>query len=200
MPIRNPFRRTPGVEVVDDAAERKNAANSGTKPLQIKEPTEYKLSAFANGEAYFLAFQVKYLYDILESPESSKRERALQHFARELRLLPEILYLSIQDARSTASLQEHRPSSADERVPEEGFEDVGLNDEPKPQPKKRSIFSRFGDSHDADAAKEERPASSHHHFTFTGRKRAQSGQGSELKSMSKPSTPQPPTAEAVEAR
>jgi hypothetical protein len=86
-------------------------------------------------------------------------------------------------------------------VPEEGgFEDVGLNDEPKPQPKKRGIFARFGDSHDADAAKEDKPAS-HHHFTFTGRKRAQSGgQGSEMKSMSKPSTPQPPTAEAVEAR
>ena len=44
MPIRNPFRRTPGVEVVDDAAERKNDVNAGTKPLQIKEPTEYKLS------------------------------------------------------------------------------------------------------------------------------------------------------------
>ena len=100
-----------------------------------------------------------------------------------------------------ASLQERRPESAGEGVPEEGaFEEVGLNDEPRqPQPKKRSIFARFGDNHDADAAKEEKPAG--HHFNIMGRKRAQSkGEGSEMKSMSKPSTPQPHTAEAVEAR
>ena len=97
-----------------------------------------------------------------------------------------------------SSLQERRPGSQDGNVPEEGFEEVGLNDESRPlPPKKRSIFSRFGDSNDGEAAKEEKPAG-HHHFSFTGRKRAQSGQGSELKSMSKPSTPQPATE--VEAR
>jgi hypothetical protein len=88
-------------------------------------------------------------------------------------------------------------------VPEEGtFEEVGLNDEPKqqPQPKKRGIFARFGDNHDADTTKEDKPAG-HHHFNFTGRKRAQSkGEGSEMKSMSNSSTPQPPAAEVVEAR
>jgi hypothetical protein len=41
MPIRNPFRRTPGAEVVD---ETKSADSAATKPLPIKEPTEYKLS------------------------------------------------------------------------------------------------------------------------------------------------------------
>ena len=44
MPIRNPFRRAPGVGVVDDGADGNNANNVGVKPLQIKEPTEYKLS------------------------------------------------------------------------------------------------------------------------------------------------------------
>jgi hypothetical protein len=49
MPIRNPFRRTAGQEgVLDDrtASDRQaqNIAGSGAKPLQIKEPTEYKLS------------------------------------------------------------------------------------------------------------------------------------------------------------
>lgn len=101
-----------------------------------------------------------------------------------------------------SSLQERRPESAGSRVPEEGaFEDVGLNDEPRQQtqPKKRGIFARFGDSHEADAAKEDKPG--HLHFNFTGRKRAQSkGEGSEMKSMSKPSSPQPPSQEAVEAR
>lgn len=82
---------------------------------------------------------------------------------------------------------------------EEGFEDVGLNDEPKPQ-KKRGIFSRFGDSDNKDSTQDERPSSSHHHFTFTGRKRAQSGQGSELKSMGNPGPQKQATEVPVEAR
>lgn len=50
MPLRNPFRRAGGVEVLDDsqrpAAERgaQNTAVAGSRPLQIKEPAEYKLS------------------------------------------------------------------------------------------------------------------------------------------------------------
>jgi hypothetical protein len=81
-------------------------------------------------------------------------------------------------------MQQGRPSESADRVPEEGFEDVGLNDEPKPQPKKRGIFARFGDS-SADGKSEEK--ASGHHFSLTGRKRAESGQGAELKSMSRPS-------------
>lgn len=50
MPIRNPFRRAGGAEIVDDGqrgpaeAGFKTTAVTGSKPLQIKEPTEYKLS------------------------------------------------------------------------------------------------------------------------------------------------------------
>ena len=50
MPIRNPFRRAPGAEALDDgqrdAAERgfQNTAIGGPRPIEIKEPTEYKLS------------------------------------------------------------------------------------------------------------------------------------------------------------
>jgi hypothetical protein len=91
-------------------------------------------------------------------------------------------------------MQQPRHSESHEQVPEEGFEEVGLNDEPKPQPKKRSIFSRFGDNNHANEKTEERPGSSHH-FSLTGRKRAESGAGSELKPMPKPSTEAP-----VEAR
>jgi hypothetical protein len=69
---------------------------------------------------------------------------------------------------------------------EEAFEDVGLNDEPKP--KKKSIFARFADSsNDAPipAAENDRPPSAHQHhgFHLPGRKRGQSGQGSELGSL-----------------
>ena len=95
-------------------------------------------------------------------------------------------------------MQERRIESRDD-VTEEGFEDVGLNDEPKPV-KKRGLFARFGDSNSTDAAQEERPTSGHHHFNFTGRKRAQSGQGSELKSMDRTMSPKPTTEVPVESR
>jgi hypothetical protein len=100
--------------------------------------------------------------------------------------------LDVRRSRATprSSMQQHRDSTDQPAVPEEGFEDVGLNDEPKPLPqKKRGIFSRFGDNnnHADDKKQEERPTSSHH-FSLTGRKRAESGNGSELKPMPRPST------------
>ncbi|KAF3053069.1 hypothetical protein E8E11_000170 [Didymella keratinophila] len=100
--------------------------------------------------------------------------------------------LDVRRSRATprSSLQQGRPSESTDRVPEEGFEDVGLNDEPKPAPKKRGIFSRFGDNNNADNKTEERPSSGHH-FSLTGRKRAESGKGEELKPMGRPSTDVP---------
>ncbi|KAF2131742.1 hypothetical protein P153DRAFT_286469 [Dothidotthia symphoricarpi CBS 119687] len=98
--------------------------------------------------------------------------------------------LDVRRSRATprSSMQQHRPNSANP-VPEEGFEDVGLNDESKPVPqKKRSIFARFGDNSSNDK-QEERPTSGHH-FSLTGRKRAESG-GAELKPMSKGSSETP---------
>lgn len=87
-------------------------------------------------------------------------------------------------------MQQGRPSESTDRVPEEGFEDVGLNDEPKPAPaKKRGIFSRFGDNNNADSKQEDRPSG--HHFSLTGRKRAESGKGEELKPMGRPSSDVP---------
>jgi len=95
--------------------------------------------------------------------------------------------LDVRRSRATprSSMQQHRDSTDQPAVPEEGFEDVGLNDEPKPQPqKKRGLFARFGDNnnHSDDKKQEDRPTSSHH-FSLTGRKRAESGAGSELKPM-----------------
>ncbi|KAF3043484.1 hypothetical protein E8E12_009508 [Didymella heteroderae] len=100
--------------------------------------------------------------------------------------------LDVRRSRATprSSMQQGRPSESTDRVPEEGFEDVGLNDEPKPAPKKRGIFSRFGDNSNADNKTDERPSSGHH-FSLTGRKRAESGKGEELKPMGRPSTDVP---------
>jgi len=99
-----------------------------------------------------------------------------------------------QSLDSRRSLQPHplRSSFQDTRIDrpyssvEEGFEDVGLHDEVKP--KKRGLFARFGDSADSNtpSSTEARPTSGHHNFLFTGRKRGQSGQGSELRSIPRP--------------
>jgi hypothetical protein len=80
-----------------------------------------------------------------------------------------------------------RDRSFDREPPtaEEGFEDVGLNDDAtnKPQqqaPKKRSLFARFGDSQE--------PSTHGQGMSrfIPGRKRAQSGQGAELGNMDRP--------------
>ncbi|KAK7903095.1 hypothetical protein LTR67_001112 [Exophiala xenobiotica] len=67
---------------------------------------------------------------------------------------------------------------------EEGFEDVKLNEEVKPQqPKKKSFLSRFGDSSGENLTTKEEGK---HHFHIPGRKRGQSGTGSELKDIPRP--------------
>lgn len=63
---------------------------------------------------------------------------------------------------------------------EETFEDVGLNDDLKP--KKKGLFSRFGDS--SSPAQTVSPRSSTFHFP--GRKRGQSGGGAELGNIKTP--------------
>lgn len=76
---------------------------------------------------------------------------------------------------------------------EECFEEVGLNDDVKP--KKRGLFARFGDftsSNDTQSPNNSRPSSSHLGFHIPGRKRGQSGVGSELGAIKS----QPATAEA----
>jgi hypothetical protein len=65
---------------------------------------------------------------------------------------------------------------------EEKFDEVGLNDETKP-PKKKGIFARFGDSSDAPQSSNK---SSSFGFHIPGRKRGQSGGGSELGAMKGP--------------
>jgi len=68
---------------------------------------------------------------------------------------------------------------------EEAFEDVGLNDEVKP--KKKGFLSRFGDSSsDAQPAGATKSSTSSFGFHIPGRKRGQSGGGSELGSMKVP--------------
>jgi len=66
---------------------------------------------------------------------------------------------------------------------EEGFEDVGLNDDQTKQSKKKGFFSKFGEGSDSNT---QSPISSRFHIT--GRKRGQSGVGEELGSFPRPGT------------
>ena len=50
-----------------------------------------------------------------------------------------------RSAVKSDSFSRPEPTTEDE----EGFEDVGLNDEGKQPPKRRSIFARFGDNSEA---------------------------------------------------
>lgn len=73
---------------------------------------------------------------------------------------------------------------------EEQFEDVGLEDEnakPAAQPpKKKGIFSRFGDFASTDAPSSMTSNFPHLPFHLPGRRRGQSGAGSELGAMKPP--------------
>jgi hypothetical protein len=64
---------------------------------------------------------------------------------------------------------------------EEGFEDVGLNDDQTKHAKKKGFFSKFGDSENTLS-----PTTSRFHLP--GRKRGQSGTGEELDNMQRPGT------------
>jgi len=86
---------------------------------------------------------------------------------------------------------------------EEGFEDVGLNDDPKPltqqapAPKKRGFLSRLTDSSSNDQATPGATSSQDSKWHFGGRKRGQSGQGAELGSMpNREDTPKPVAPES----
>jgi hypothetical protein len=76
---------------------------------------------------------------------------------------------------------------------EEGFEDVGLNDEQIKQTKKKGFFSKFGEG--TEPAAPQPPTTSRFHLP--GRKRGQSGVGEELGSIKKPETADPSEATEV---
>ncbi|KAF2761636.1 hypothetical protein EJ05DRAFT_496539 [Pseudovirgaria hyperparasitica] len=235
MPIRNPFKKTLGeVEVRDENQpfQRRGPDGgfqstyvTGAKPIEIKEPTEYKLSEI-NDSGVFLPpspTEKKSFWGSRSntSTTSSSNHRSLLNENEPFNISRESFdsYRRSFDISARSPISEVEPrlsreygrqsldarraiarpsrSSFDHRIdrpeamPEEGFEEVGLNDEVKP--KKRGLFSRFGDSSDSNHANhssDSRPSSSHHGFhLLPGRKRGQSGQGSELRPMAN-STPE----------
>ncbi|OLN95941.1 hypothetical protein CCHL11_05041 [Colletotrichum chlorophyti] len=70
---------------------------------------------------------------------------------------------------------------------DEAFEDVGLEDHKHQQPnRKRGLFSRFGDSDHKEPSASSPNSSVTRFLTGAGRKRGQSGQGSELGTIERP--------------
>ncbi|KAI1459381.1 hypothetical protein F4805DRAFT_79325 [Annulohypoxylon moriforme] len=97
---------------------------------------------------------------------------------------------SLDSARFTRSQRmsiRNRPW--DPPTAEEGFEEVGLNDDQKQQPKKRSFFSKFSESQEPSAPHSQSTGMGMSRF-IPGRKRAQSGQGSELGHIERPKSRQ----------
>jgi len=68
---------------------------------------------------------------------------------------------------------------------EEGFEDVKLQDEAPQKAKKKSFLSRFGDNTDETNTTSD---GKHHFSLLPGRRRGQSGTGSELEPVREPSS------------
>jgi len=82
-----------------------------------------------------------------------------------------------------------------EPVRDEDFDDVKLNDEAaKAQPKKKSFLSRFSETSN-DAVAESKDGK--HHFHFPGRRRGQSGSGSELGEVKRPGSQGQPKPEVA---
>jgi hypothetical protein len=77
-----------------------------------------------------------------------------------------------------------KPQSTTEEDEAEGFEDIGLHDEPKP--KKKSFLSRFGESPSDSPGTAGETSKSHFTLHLPGRKRGQSGQGAELGHIERP--------------
>jgi len=97
---------------------------------------------------------------------------------------------SVRQSLDSARLPKLPRSSMNERrferqppTAEEGFEDVGLNDEQAKQAKKKGFFSKFGENGEPNA---QSPISSRFHIG--GRKRGQSGVGEELGNIQRPGT------------
>ncbi|RYP08171.1 hypothetical protein DL764_002078 [Monosporascus ibericus] len=99
-------------------------------------------------------------------------------------------------ARVPRSSVRDRSFDREPPTPEEGFEEVGLNDEQQKQqaqqqqePKKKSFFARFSDPQESHNSQTHSQGMGMSRF-IPGRKRAQSGQGSELTPMEKPKSSQ----------
>ncbi|KAJ5160359.1 uncharacterized protein N7482_007363 [Penicillium canariense] len=127
-------------------------------------------------DSYRRSFDISARSPVLHSEAAPSRTSLDSRFSR------------INSVRSTSF---ERP----ERMEEENFEDVGLNDDSKP--KKKGLFARFGDSSN-DTQQSANKSSTSFGFHIPGRKHGQSGGGSELGTVKTPTAVVAPAAENSE--
>ncbi|PBP19751.1 hypothetical protein BUE80_DR009404 [Diplocarpon rosae] len=196
----------PAFEKVDTTGSK---ASSAVSIKSGQEPVEYKMSVVNDSGVYLppsppekKSFWPKRSHPSATSP-SSRHSEDIEHFSISRESFDS--YRRSFDISAKSPVKTHnigRQSLDSARIPrfprsamnerrferqpptaEEGFEDVGLNDEAK-QPKKKGFFSKFGDNNVEPSAQS--PTSSRFHIG--GRKRGQSGVGEELGNMPRPGT------------
>ncbi|KAF2428842.1 hypothetical protein EJ08DRAFT_735413 [Tothia fuscella] len=201
-----------GWEAAEGGFQQTNV--QGAKPVEMREPVEYEFSEISDNGVYlhppppekknYFSRSSTATSNSTRSSELSENEpfsisrESFDSYRRSFDIsarspIPSYEPPTRQSLDSRRGLQPLplRSSFQGSRIDrpyapvEEGFEEVGLHDEVKP--KKRGLFARFGDSADSSvpSSPDARPTSSHLNF-FTGRKRGQSGQGAELRSIDKP--------------
>jgi len=144
-----------------------NTSTSTTRSVAEIEPFSISRESF---DSYRRSFDISAKSPVIESLTSPNGRQSLD--AR----LPRLPRSAFNERRF-----EREPPTQ-----EEGFEDVGLNDDKdKPQAKRKGFFSRIGDQ-SADEPALATPLTSRFHFT--GRRRGQSGQGAELGNIERPAT------------
>ncbi|KAI9800060.1 MAG: hypothetical protein M1825_004242 [Sarcosagium campestre] len=192
MPMRNPFKKAGGFNDENERPGNRDGLESGFEPSQVSgqskssssalnirnrqddEPAEYKMSGLGAVDGDISA----------KSPVPYPTPPRQSLDARQS--------LEARRAHGTKPAVGPRERNIDRQPPtaEEGFEDVGLNDEIKP--KRRSIFSRFGDTSTDTGAPPNSSSTtggSHLGFSFASRKRGHSGHGAELGKMDRNERP-----------
>ncbi|KAK2873931.1 hypothetical protein FQN49_001982 [Arthroderma sp. PD_2] len=150
---------------------RPSSRKASRNLLDENEPFSISRESF---DSYRRSFDIS-----ARSPVSQHSDNAASRTSLDSRLSRTCL----RPTTNGSSLEPPKLGDRDDRDEvEDPFEDVSLADDSKP--KKRGFFSRFGDSPAGSQTAQGRPLSSHHNFHFPGRRRAQSGQGAELASMS----------------
>ncbi|KAM0512625.1 hypothetical protein ACHAPE_008650 [Trichoderma viride] len=188
----------PGFERVDIVGSKASSVLS-VRSARSQDTGEYKMSVVNDSGVYLPPSpseeKSQWPRRHLSSRESSDSSGDIEHFSisresfdsyRRSFDISARSPVSTYDIPTRQSLDSARfsrmPRSAINRnsvqlpTADEGFEDVGLEDQ-KQQPRKRGFFSRLTESEEKDPS----PAPSGvSRFLIPGRKRAQSGQGSEL--------------------
>ncbi|KAK6958070.1 hypothetical protein Daesc_000863 [Daldinia eschscholtzii] len=216
MPIRNPFARRPGALNLDikdenirpgvyspqsgfekvDIIGSKASSSLSIRSMKSRDTGDYKMSDKAlwprRSAASRTSMDTRSSFGDIEHFSISRESfdsyrRSFDISARSPVMIRDQPRQSLDSARFPQSPRisvRNRPW--DPPTAEEGFEEVGLNDDQKQQPKKRGFFSKFSESQESPAHTQGLGMSRF----IPGRKRAQSGQGAELGNIERPKSRQ----------